>query len=159
MNYYVVVAREEYKEEEVLFYQGNYSSKELEKLATEDVRENTIMEYEDIEDCYVHIDFIFKSDSPIKWIDDWQPTRKPNFRTIWQSLCQWKVWRAFTDTAKELAKDHNLNPDYYEPFIKFYIEECRESDRGYFFDSDKYIIDMWWDHNKDLYETKTPFIF
>ena len=68
--YYVVVAREEYKEEEVLFYQGNYSSKELEKLATEDVRENTIMEYEDIEDCYVHIDFIFKSDSPIKWIDD-----------------------------------------------------------------------------------------
>ena len=43
MNYYVVVAREEYKEEEVLFYQGNYSSKELEKLATEDVRENTIM--------------------------------------------------------------------------------------------------------------------
>ena len=68
MNYYVVVAREEYKEEEVLFYQGNYSSKELEKLATEDVRENTIMEYEDIEDCYVHIDFIFESDSPIKWV-------------------------------------------------------------------------------------------
>ena len=68
--YYVVVAREEFKEEEVLYFQGNYSSKELEKLATEDVRENTIMEYEDIEDCYVHIDFIFKSDSPIKWIDD-----------------------------------------------------------------------------------------
>ena len=28
----------------------------------------------------------------------------------------------------------------------------------YFFDSDKYIIDIWWDHNKNLYETKTPFI-
>ena len=70
MNYYVVVAREEYKEEEVLYFQGNYSSKELEKLATKEVRDNTTMEYEDIEDCYVHIDFIFKSDSPIKWIYD-----------------------------------------------------------------------------------------
>ena len=58
--YYVVVAREEYKEEEVLYFQGKYSIKELEKLAIEYVRENTIMEYEDIEDCYVHIDFIFK---------------------------------------------------------------------------------------------------
>ena len=63
-----------------------------------------------------------------------------------------------SNTAKEIAKDNNLNPDYYEPFIEFYIEECRESDRGYFFDSDRYIIDIWWDHNKDLYETKTPFI-
>ena len=27
-------------------------------------------EYEDIEDCYVHIDFIFKSETPIKWIYD-----------------------------------------------------------------------------------------
>ena len=70
MNYYVVVAREEYKEEDVFYYQGNYSSKELEELATKEVRDNTIMEYEDIEDCYVHIDFIFKSDSPIKWIYD-----------------------------------------------------------------------------------------
>ena len=70
MNYYVVVAREEYKEEEVLYFQGNYSSKELEELATQEVRDNTEMEYEDIEDCYVHIDFIFKSETPIKWIYD-----------------------------------------------------------------------------------------
>ena len=70
MNYYVVVAREEYKEEDIFYYQGDYSSKELEELATEHVRKNTIMEYENIEDCYVHIDFIFKSDSPIKWIHD-----------------------------------------------------------------------------------------
>ena len=62
------------------------------------------------------------------------------------------------NTAKEIAKDNNLNPDYYDAFIEFYIEECRESDRGYFFGDQKYIIDMWWDHNKDLYETKTPFI-
>jgi len=62
------------------------------------------------------------------------------------------------DRAKELAEINNLNPDYYEPFIEFYIEECRESDRGYFFSDDKYIIDLWWNHNKDLYETKTPYM-
>ena len=67
-KYYVVVAREEYKEEDVFFYYSRYSIDELEKKATEEVRENTIMEYEDIEDCYVHIDFIFESDSPIKWV-------------------------------------------------------------------------------------------
>ena len=70
MTYFVVVAREEYKEEEVLLYQGDYSPQALKQMATEEVRKNTIMEYEDIEDCYVHIDFIFKSDSPIKWIYD-----------------------------------------------------------------------------------------
>ena len=69
-EYYVVVAREEYKEEEVFYYQGNMSIKELEDQAIAEVRENTIMEYEDINDCYVHIDFIFESDSPIKWIYD-----------------------------------------------------------------------------------------
>ena len=70
MNYYVVVAREDYKEEDVFYFQGDYSSKELEELATQEVRDNTEMEYEDIEDCYVHIDFIFKSETPIKWIYD-----------------------------------------------------------------------------------------
>jgi len=35
--------------------------------------------------------------------------------------------------AKELAEINNLLPDYYEPFIEFYI-------------------------NKDLYETKTPYL-
>ena len=70
MKYYVVVAREEYKEEEVFYYQGNLSIKELKDQAIAEVRENTIMEYEDINDCYVHIDFIFESDSPIKWIYD-----------------------------------------------------------------------------------------
>ena len=70
MKYYVVVAREEYKEEEVFYYQGNLSIKELDDQAIAEVRENTIMEYEDINDCYVHIDFIFESDSPIKWVYD-----------------------------------------------------------------------------------------
>ena len=70
MKYYVVVAREEYKEEEVFYYQGDISIKELTERAIEEVRENTIMEYEDINDCYVHIDFIFESDSPIKWVYD-----------------------------------------------------------------------------------------
>ena len=68
MKYYVVVAREEYKEEEVFYYQGDLSIKELTERAIEEVRDNTIMEYEDINDCYVHIDFIFESDSPIKWV-------------------------------------------------------------------------------------------
>ena len=64
------------QEKEALYVNEKYeehcanAAKELEKLATKEVRDNTIMEYEDIEDCYVHIDFIFKSDSPIKWIDD-----------------------------------------------------------------------------------------
>ena len=70
MKYYVVVAREEYKEEDVFYYQGNLSIKELRERAIEEVRENTIMVYEDINDCYVHIDFIFESDSPIKWVYD-----------------------------------------------------------------------------------------
>ena len=70
MKYYVVVAREEYEEEEVFYYQGDLSIKELTERAIEEVRENTIMEYEDINDCYVHIDFIFESDSPIKWVYD-----------------------------------------------------------------------------------------
>tara|TARA_B100000925_G_C21905029_1_gene428876 strand:+ start:408 stop:620 length:213 start_codon:yes stop_codon:yes gene_type:complete len=70
MKYYVVVAREEYKEEEVFYYQGNMSMKALRDQAIAEVRENTIMEYEDINDCYVHIDFIFESDSPIKWVYD-----------------------------------------------------------------------------------------
>ena len=68
--YYVVVAREEYKEEEVLLYKGDYSLKELKQMAIKEIRENTTMEYEDIEDCYVYIDFIFKSETPIKWIYD-----------------------------------------------------------------------------------------
>ena len=71
MTYFVVVAREEYKEEEVLLYEGDYSPEELKQMATEEVRKNTTMEYENIEDCYVHIDFIFKSETPIKWIYDW----------------------------------------------------------------------------------------
>ena len=39
MNYYVVVAREEYKEEEVIYYQGDYSSKELEDHEITQIKE------------------------------------------------------------------------------------------------------------------------
>ena len=35
--------------------------------------------------------------------------------------------------------------------------QIHHDNRGYFFDNDRYIIDIWWDHNKDLYETKTPY--
>tara|TARA_B100001989_G_scaffold22428_1_gene13613 strand:+ start:272 stop:481 length:210 start_codon:yes stop_codon:yes gene_type:complete len=68
--YYVVVAREEYKEEDVFYYKGDYTTEELKKMAIEEVRENTDMEYEDINDCYVHIDFIFQSKQRINWIYD-----------------------------------------------------------------------------------------
>ena len=44
MKYYVVVAREEYKEEDVFYYQGDLYMKELRERAIEEVRENTIME-------------------------------------------------------------------------------------------------------------------
>ena len=64
-KHYLVIAREEYKEEDFLFYQGNYSLKQLKDMATNEIRENTIMEYENIEDCYVHIDYVFQSDTPI----------------------------------------------------------------------------------------------
>ena len=69
------------------------------------------------------------------------------------------------DRAKELAEINNLLPDYYEPFIEFYndfadyfTELCKESDEGYSLINEKSIIDDWWDHNKDLYETKTPYM-
>ena len=64
-KHYLVIAREEYKEEDFLFYQGNYSLKQLKDMATDEVKKNTIMEYENIEDCYVHIDYVFQSDTPI----------------------------------------------------------------------------------------------
>ena len=35
--------------------------------------------------------------------------------------------------------------------MKTRLEEIRDS-------LDKYIIDLWWDHNKYLYETKTPYM-
>ena len=44
-KYYVVLAREEYREEDVFFYYGRYSNDELDKKATEEVRENTTIEY------------------------------------------------------------------------------------------------------------------
>ena len=64
-KHYLVIAREEYKEEDFLFYQGNYSLKQLKDMATDEVKKNTIMEYENIEDCCVHIDYVFQSDTPI----------------------------------------------------------------------------------------------
>ena len=81
MNYYLVIGHacdeesawlyldfEEEKSNE--FLEKKFIAFVLEELATKEVRDNTDMEYEDIEDCYVHIDFIFKSETPIKWIYD-----------------------------------------------------------------------------------------
>ena len=70
MKHYIVIAHEEVKEEGIYSYKGNYTIKELETLAIEEIRDNTSMEYENIEDCYIHIDFIFESDSPIEYKSD-----------------------------------------------------------------------------------------
>ena len=48
--YYVVVAREEYKEEEVLYFQGNYSSKELEESDANNEDPELIKEIYDLQD-------------------------------------------------------------------------------------------------------------
>ena len=44
-------------------------------------------------------------------------------------------------------------------YLRLHPEICMANKKEvHFFDSDKYIIDLWWDHNKDLYETKTPYM-
>ena len=86
------------------------------------------------------------------------PLENQTLKTLDSLYVNEKFEEHCSDRARELAKDNNLNPDYYDAFIEFYTEQCRESDRGYFFNDDKYIIDLWWDHNKDLYETKTPYL-
>ena len=63
------------------------------------------------------------------------------------------------DKAKEIAEEFNLLPEFLNDFIEYYADICVDSDEGYSLINDKSLIDDWWDHNKDLYETKTPFIF
>ena len=45
MTYFVVVAREEYKEEEVLLYEGNYSPEERDRNAMNSKRESHAHRY------------------------------------------------------------------------------------------------------------------
>ena len=62
------------------------------------------------------------------------------------------------DKAKEIAEEFNLLPEFIDDFTEFYADLCLESDEGYSLINDKSLIDDWWDKNKYIYETKTPYL-
>jgi len=62
------------------------------------------------------------------------------------------------DKAKEIAEEFNLLPEFLDDFIEYYADICCESDEGYSLVNDKSLIDDWWDKNKYIYETKTPYM-
>ena len=62
------------------------------------------------------------------------------------------------DRAKEIAGEFNLLPEFIDDFTEFYADLCLESDEGYSLENDKSLIDEWWDKNKYINETKTPYI-
>ena len=63
-----------------------------------------------------------------------------------------------TDEAHQIAKQFNLKSELVDDFTEYYLDQCLESDKGYSLINDKSLIDDWWDKNKYIYETKTPFI-
>jgi hypothetical protein len=62
------------------------------------------------------------------------------------------------DKAKEIAKEFNLKSEFIDDFTEFYADLCLESDEGYSLENNKSLIDEWWDKNKYIYETKTPYL-
>ena len=62
------------------------------------------------------------------------------------------------DKGKEIAQEFNLKSEFLDDFIEYYIDICLESDEGYSLINDKSLIDDWWNKNKYIYETKTPYI-
>ena len=63
-----------------------------------------------------------------------------------------------TDEAHEIAEQFNLKSELIDDFTEYYLDQCLESDEGYSLVNDKSLIEEWWDKNKYIYETKTPFI-
>ena len=68
--HYLVIGHCEFKEPDYIFYQGNYTATEIEKMAEKDLTEEYITEYNDgVEDedesPIVYIDHIFESESDI----------------------------------------------------------------------------------------------
>ena len=63
-----------------------------------------------------------------------------------------------TDEAHQIAKEFNLKSELIDDFIEYYLDQCLESDEGYCLVNDESLIEEWWDKNKYIYETTTPFI-
>ena len=63
-----------------------------------------------------------------------------------------------TDEAHQIAKEFNLKSELIDDFIEYYLDQCLESDEGYCLVNDESLIKEWWDKNKYIYETKTPYI-
>ena len=61
------------------------------------------------------------------------------------------------DKAKEIAQEFNLKSELIDDFTEYYLDQCLESDEGYSLINDRSLIDDWWDKNKYIYETKTPY--
>ena len=61
------------------------------------------------------------------------------------------------DFKHDVAKRFNLKSELYDDFTEFYTDLCSESDDGYSLINDKTLIEDWWDKNKYIYETKTPY--
>jgi hypothetical protein len=68
MKHYAVVAHEAFKEPSIYFYEGNWTIEELESSTIKQVQEQSSTEYDKDDEIDIYIDYIFESDSPIKWI-------------------------------------------------------------------------------------------
>jgi len=62
-----------------------------------------------------------------------------------------------SDMARSIAKQFNLLPSFYDEFIEYFTDLCRESDDGYSLVNDKSLIDDWWEENSDMYDDPSPY--
>jgi len=62
-----------------------------------------------------------------------------------------------TDEAHQIAKKFNLKSELIDDFTEYYLDQCLESDEGYCLVNDESLLKEWWDKNKYIYETKTPY--
>ena len=67
MKHYTCIAHQAFKESCIYFYEGTWTIEELHSLTIKQVQEESSTEY-DNDEYEVYIDYIFESDSPIKWI-------------------------------------------------------------------------------------------
>ena len=68
MKHYSVIAHETFKEPGIYFYEGTWTIEELHSSTIKQVQEQSSTEYDKDDEYEVYIDYIFESDSPIKWI-------------------------------------------------------------------------------------------